>query len=105
MSETAADMDLILSRLDDLVQRMAGLNPTAWLSTEGAARYLGCSVRQVELLTDKGLLPFSRLDPTAPKSARRFYRKHLDAYLILGKNPTIHRLSPDEKKRIKELVG
>lgn len=96
---------IIINRLDELAQRIEGLSPTYWLTTSGAAQYLVCSVRQVELLTDKGLLPFSRLDSTAPKSSRRYYRKHLDAYLILGKNPTNHRLSPDEKKRIKELVG
>lgn len=104
MSESVADMGFILSRLDDLVQRMAGLNPTAWLSTEGAARYLGCSVRQVELLTDKGLLPYSRLDPTASKSCRRYHCRHLTAYLITGKNPTMYRLTSREKKEVEELL-
>ena len=95
---------IIINRLDELAQRMEGLKPTCWLSTAGAARHLGCSVRQVERLTDKGLLPYSRLDPTASKSSRRYHCRHLTAYLFTGKNPTMYRLTSREKKEVEELL-
>ena len=105
MNDSRTGLDLVLNRLDDLAQRIEGLYPTPWLTTAGAARYLGCSVRQVERLTDKGLLPYSRLDPTASKSSRRYHRKHLDAYLVAGKNPQSHRLTHAEKQIVKDLLG
>ena len=99
------DMSLILNRLDNLSRTIQGQIVSPWMTTQETAKYLRCSTRQVEKLTRLGLLPYSRLDPTASKSCRRYHRKHLTAYLVAGKNPQSHRLTPAEKQSVKDLLG
>ena len=97
------DIDLILSRLDDLAGIIRG-QTSPWYTTCEAANYLRCSPRQIEKLTQLGLLPFKRQDPTAPKSPRLYHRKHLTAFLLTGKNPVAQHLSPSEKHLVEELL-
>ncbi len=104
MSEAAADMALILARLDSIDRRLDGKHVSPWLTTQEAASYFRCSPRKVEQLTRLGLLPFRRQDPTAPRSPRLYHVKHLTAYLVAGRNPVKHRLSPEEKRLVKELL-
>ncbi len=104
MSDTLADMALILARLTDLARRLDGGHVSPWMTTQEAARYLRCSPRKVEELTRLGLLPFQRQDPTAPRSPRLYHVKHLTAYLVAGRNPVKHRLSLEEKRLVKELL-
>lgn len=75
-----------------------------WLKTSEAADYLRCSPRKIEDLTSRGLLPFSRQDSTSPKSPRLYNRRCLDGYLISGKNLHSQRLSPEEKRLVKQLA-
>lgn len=104
MSNTAADMTLILARLDDIDRRLDGNHVSPWLTTQEVARYLRCSPRKVEQLTRLGLLPFHRQDSTCPRSPRLYHRRHLTAYLVAGKNAVKHRLSPEEKRLVEELL-
>ena len=104
MSDTA-DMTLILARLDSIDRRLDGSHVSPWMTTREAASYLRCSTRKVEQLTRLGLLPYRRQDATSPKSPRLFHRRHLTAYLVAGKNPVKHRLSPEEKRQVAELLG
>ena len=97
------DMSLILTRLNDLARRLEGQATSPWMTTVEAAQYLRCSPRKIEDITHKGLLPFSRQDPTSSRSSRRYHRNHLDAYLLTGKNPVAQRLSPGEKRLVEEL--
>ena len=97
-------IDLILARLDDLSRRLDGKHCSPWLTTGEAAEYLRCSPRKIEDLTRRGLLPFSRQDPTSPKSRRLYHRRHLDAYLVTGKNLQSQRLTPEEKRLVKRLA-
>ena len=99
------DAGLILARLDDLAKMIAGKHISMWLTTAEAAVFLRCSVTQVERLTRAGLLPFHRLNSTAGRSPRLFHRRHLTAYLVAGKNPVKHRLSPEEKRQVAELLA
>ena len=103
MNDTA--VNLILARLDDIARRLDGNHVSPWLTTVEAARYLRCSTRQIERLTSRGLLPFHRQDSTSPKSPRLYHRRHLTAYLVAGRNPVKHRLSPVEKRQVAELLG
>ena len=104
MTKPLADTKLILDRLDDLISRMEGCVSSPWFSTAQTAQYLRCSRRKIEDLTRRGLLPFSRQDPTSPKSPRLYHRKHLDTYLIIGKNLQSQRLTPEEKRLVKRLA-
>ena len=99
------EFNMILARLDDLSRTIQGQIVSPWMTTQEAAKYLRCSTRQVEKLTRLGLRPHSRLDPTASKSCRRYHRRHLTAYLVAGKNPQSHRLTPAEKQSVKDLLG
>lgn len=105
MNDLLASMDLILSRLNDLTRTIHGQIVSPWLTTKEAAAYMKCSTRQIEKLTRLGLLPYQRQDRTAEKSPRLYHRKLLDAYLITGKNPHAHRLTPAEKQSVKNLLG
>ena len=104
MSDTAADMGLILARLDSIDRRLDGKHVSPWLTTAEAAKYLRCSPRKVEQLTRLGLLPFQRQDSTCPRSPRLYHRRHLTAYLVAGRNPVKHRLSQEEKRLVQELL-
>ena len=104
MTDAAFDMDLIVNRLDDLARQLDGRVCSPWLTTSETARYLKCSTRQIERLARRGLLPYSRQDPTSPKSRRLYFRRHLDTYLLLGRNPQTRRLSPAEKRLVEELL-
>ena len=104
MSDPAADISLILARLDNLAQMVQGRYVSPWLTTREAAAFLRCSVSKVEQLTNVGLLPFQRLDPTSRKSPRLYHRKHLTAYLVTGRNSVKQRLSAEEKRQIQELL-
>ena len=75
------------------------------MNTAESAKYLRCSLSQVEKLTRAGLIPFHRLDPNKPKSQRVFHRKQLDSYLITGKNPIVERLSLAERRQIEDLCS
>ena len=37
-------------------------------------------------------------------SPRLYHRKHLTSFLVAGKNPIKHRLSPEEKRLVEELL-
>lgn len=87
MSTPPADMGLILARLDAIDRRLDGQVSSPWYTSAQAARFLRCSTRKIEELTQLGLLPYSRLDPTASKSSRRYHQKYLTAYLLTGWNP------------------
>ena len=104
MNDFLASMDLILSRLDDLDRRLAGMHVSRWLTTSEAADYLRCSVSQIERLTKSGQLPFSRQNSNAQRGPRLYNRSHLDSYLITGKNPITSRLSPQEKKALADIL-
>ncbi len=104
MNDTVADTALILARLDSIDQRLDGKHISPWLTTKEAASYLRCSPRQIESLTAEGLLPYKRQDPTCSRSPRLYHRKHMTAYLVAGKNPVKHRLSPEEKRLVEELL-
>lgn len=104
MNDLLASMDLILSRLDDLASRLDAKHVSPWMTTAEAAEYLRCSNRQIDSLTDRGQLPFKRQDPTAPKSPRLYHRKHLTAYLVSGRNPQTHKLTPTERRKVEELL-
>lgn len=98
------EIGLILNRLDDIARRLDGSHVSPWMTTQEVAKYLRCSPRKVEELTQLGLLPFQRQDPTCPRSPRLYHRRHLTAYLVAGKNPVKHRLSPEEKRLVEELL-
>ncbi len=97
-------MDLILNRLDDLARQLNGHVSTPWLTTQEAARYLRCSISQIERLTRQGLLPFHRQDPTSVRSPRLYHRRELTAFLVAGRNPVEHRLTAEEKRQVQELL-
>ena len=99
------EVGLILARLDDIARRLDGSHVSPWMNTKEAASYLRCSVRKVELLTRLGLLPYHRQDATRSKSPRLYHRKHLTGYLVSGHNPATHRLTPAEKREVKELLS
>jgi len=96
-------MKLILSRLDDLARQLDGKHVSPWLTTVEAAQYLRCSTSHIERLTRQALLSFKRQDPTTLKSPRLYHQKHLTAFLITGKNPSVHRLTPAEKRQVEDL--
>jgi len=75
-----------------------------WLTTSEAAGYLRCSVSQIDRLTKSGQLPFSRQNPNSQRSPRLYNRHHLDAYVVTGKNLQSQRLSPEEKRLVKQLT-
>ena len=75
-----------------------------WLTTSEAASYLRCSVSQIGRLTKSGQLPFSRQNPDSLRVPRLYHRRHLDAYLVTGKNLQSQRLTPEEKRLVKELI-
>ena len=104
MTKPLADTELILERLDDLINRMEGRVSSPWFTTALAAQYLRCSPRKIEDLTHRGLLPYTRQDPTSAKSTRLYHRRHLDTYLITGKNLQSQRLTPEEKRLVKQLA-
>ena len=97
MSERDPELSRIRQRLDNLASLHNGKLVSRWMTTHEAAEYLRCSTRKIEDLTRRGLLPFSRMDPTSPKSPRLYHRRHLDKYLLSGKNPVTQRLSPAER--------
>ena len=103
MNETA--VNLILARLDSIDRRLDGNHVSPWLNTAEAAAFLRCSTRQIERLTSLGLLPYHRQDATRSKSSRLYHRKHLTGYLVSGHNPATHRLTPAEKREVKELLS
>ena len=103
MSTSPAGITLILGLLDSIDRRLDGKYVSSWLTAQEAAAYLHCSPRQIESLTSKGLLPYGRQDPTKSKSPRLYHRKHLDAYLVTGRNPSKPRLSPVERRLVEEL--
>ncbi len=104
MSAPLTDIGLVLNRLDDIARLVQGKHVSPWLTTQEVADFLRCSTRQIDNLTDRGLLPFRRQDPTSPKSPRLYHRRHLTAYLIAGRNPESHRLSSEEKRLVEELL-
>ncbi len=104
MSAPLTEMGLVLNRLDDIVRLVQGKHVSPWMTTQEAAGFLRCSTRQIDNLTDRGLLPFRRQDPTSSKSPRLYHRKYLTAFLVAGKNPVKHRLSPEEKRLVEELL-
>ncbi len=104
MSTPLTDVGLVLNRLDDIARMVQGRHVSPWMTTQEAADFLRCSTRQIDSLTDRGLLPFRRQDSTFPKSPRLYHRKHLTAYLVAGRNPVKHRLSPEEKRLAEELL-
>ena len=104
MSSSSTELGLVLNRLDNLSRMLQGVHVSPWLTSKEAADYLRCSTRQIEKLSQLGLLPFRRQDPTSPKSPRLYPRKHLTGFLVSGCNPEEHRLSAAERKLVEELL-
>lgn len=100
----AADLQLVLTRLDDLTRRLDGKPVSPWFVIAEAADYLRCSMRHIDRLTERGLLPFRRQDPTTPRSPRLYHRKDLVGFLVSGKNPETHPLTKEEKRKVDELL-
>lgn len=100
----AADITLILARLDSIDRRLDGKVTSPWLTSSEAAEYLRCSISQIERLTRSGQLPFSRQNPNSQRAPRLYHRSHLDAYLVTGKNLQSQRLSTEEKRLVKQLT-
>ena len=94
----------ILNRLENIEKIIQGEFSSPWMTAREAARFLRCSVTQINRLVSAGLLPYSRQDPTAPKSPRLFHRKDLTAYLVTGRNPERKPLSQTEKRMVEELL-
>ncbi len=100
--EIEREIQGIRERLNEILQLLqAGQSP--WKTTREAAHFLRCSESKVEQLTAKGLLPFRRLDPTAPRSPRLYHRRDLTTYLVTGRSRE-SRLSPAEKRLVEELL-
>ena len=99
------DVGLLIARLDEIGCFIQQNLASPWMNTADAAKFLRCSVSQIEKLTNAGRLPYYRLNPTAPKSPRLYNRRHLTGFIISGKNPVATRLSPAEKRQVAELMG
>ena len=97
-------MEQILARLDQIEASMHRVS-SPWLTTSEAAGYLRCSDSQIERLTKSGQLPFYRQNPDSQRAPLLYHRTHLDAYLVTGKNCQAVKLSPAERKRVRELTG
>ena len=104
MSEVVDMISLVLNRLDALARLLEGVCVSPWMNTQEVADYLRCSPRKVEELTRLGLLPFKRQDPTSPRSPRLYHRRHLTAFLVAGRNPVTHRLTPAERREVEALA-
>ncbi len=104
MSDLEVNMALILALLGDISRQLQGVNTSPWMTTREAAHFLRCSESHINQLTDRGLLPFKRQDPTAPRSPRLYHKRHLIAFITIGRNPVKHRLSPEEKRLVDELL-
>ena len=105
MSNCTSDTELILMHLWDIERLLSKAIPsTPWMTTKEAAEFLRCSVRKVEDLVYKGLLPYKRLDVAAEKSPRLFHRQHLTGYLVAERNPVQPRLSPTERKMVEDIL-
>ena len=104
MCDHDQDIALILSRLDDLARQLADRPVSPWMSTREAAEYLRCSLSKINRLAERGLLRYRRLDADAQKSKRLFDRRELTAYLVTGRNPDAHRLSPAERSLVDQLL-
>lgn len=103
-SEVSEEFGLILQRLDEIERLLHGINVSPWMNSKEAAIFLRISPSTLDKLVSKGLLPFRRVNPENPKSQRLFHRKDLVAFLVCGRNPQTHRLSPSEKKMIDALL-
>ncbi len=101
--EIEREIQEIRERLDEILQILEG-GQSPWKTTCEAAHFLRCSESKVEQLTARGLLPYRRLDPTAPRSPRLYHRKDLTAYLVTGRNPHEHHLSAQERRMVEELL-
>ena len=101
--ELAKEIREIREMLKIILQVLQG-GQSPWFKTREAAQFLRCSESKVEQLTARGLLPYRRLDPTAPRSPRLYHVKDLTAYLIIGRNPQKSRLSPSEKRQMERLL-
>ena len=97
-------IDLILSRLDDLARVVQNNRVSPWFSAIDAARHLRVSESTINRLADRGLLPYYRVNPAAPKGQRRFHRRDLTALVVTGRNAQQQRLSRSEKLRVDELL-
>ncbi len=97
-------LSAILNRLDNIENLIRGEFNSPWMTAKEAARFLRCSVTQVNRLASAGLIPYSRQDSTAPKSARLFNRRDLTAYLVTGRNPVKKPLSQAERRMVEDLL-
>ena len=105
MSSGELDLHLILTQLDRIEALLVRHEPASpWLTAFEAAEFLRCSKSKLNQLTADGLLPFKRRDPTLIKSPRLFSRRDLTAFLVTGRNPETNPLSPDERRRVRELL-
>lgn len=95
--------EAVLERLDELFRLIQGFDRSPWMTMKEAGRYLRCSKRKVEQLVAAGKLPYYRLDPSLEKSPRLLHRKHLAAFLLVGKNTMDQRLTSAERKMVDEL--
>ncbi len=104
MNDLAVKMDLVLSRLDEIARQLDGKVSTPWFNIQQAASYLKCSVSSIDRMSRRGVLPFHRQDPTSARSPRLYHRRELTAFLVTGRSPRSHRLSPAEKRLVEELL-
>jgi hypothetical protein len=65
--------------LDQLITRLAEIQPTEWMTTEQAARHLGCeSVKAFEKIASREGIPKHYLSARTP----RYNRAELDSWLL-----------------------
>lgn len=105
MGSDALELGLVMTRLDELSRILRGQRESPWMSTSEAAAFLRCSESKIHKLVAAGDLPFYRQDPSVARSPRLYHRKHLTAFLVTGKNPTVRRLTATEKQEVEELLS
>ena len=103
MKEMEEKLDVILDGIEKILSTLVTHDPSPWMTTSEAARYLRCSESKLEELTNAGLLPHRRLDPRSSRSRRLYHRNDLAAYLVTGRNPHSSPLRAHERRIVKEL--
>jgi hypothetical protein len=72
--------------IEQLITKLAEIQPTEWLTTEQAATYLGCeSVKAFQKIATREGIPKHYLSARAP----RYNRAELDAWLMSRKGRVV----------------
>jgi len=104
MKEMAEKLDMILDGIEKILSTQMTHNPSPWMTTAEAARYLRCSITKIDQLTNSGFLPFRRLDPRASRSPRIYHKRDLTSFLVTGRNPRDKPLKSAEMRAVVELL-